>query len=492
MDEKTIYEQIGQRTDGNVYVSVVGPVRTGKSTFIKRLMEELVIPNIENQYRRERARDELPQSGSGKTIMTAEPKFVPEEAVEISPDGLANLSVRLIDSVGYMVEGAMGADEDGNPRMVTTPWFDQEIPMTQAAELGTKKVMESHGTIGIVITTDGTITDIPRADYIEAEGRAITDMEATGKPFVVLVNSVEPGGEVAQKVVEMLQATYGITAMAVNCLTLQEGGIRQILNHLLYQFPMSEVHFYLPSWVESLEYDHPMKVALFQAMGGQCQSVQRLSQLEPAVQAIGDLDCIAGYQLGQVDLGSGVVVCTLTFLESLFYEILGEKSGFTIENDGQLFSLLEQLALVKQEYDKVAKALEQVRATGYGVVSPTGDEIMLEPPEIVKKGNTYGVRMKASAPSIHMMQVGLKTEINPMVGDEKQSEDMHTYLMGEYDAGGDQLWESTIFGRSVAELVGDGMSGKLQGLSEDSRYKIKDALTKIVNEGASGLICIMV
>ncbi len=489
MDEKTIYEQIGQRTQGNVYVSVVGPVRTGKSTFIKRLMEELVIPNIENVYRRERAKDELPQSGSGRTIMTSEPKFVPEEAVEISPDGQVVLSVRLIDSVGYMVPGAMGAVEDGEPRMVTTPWYDYEIPMTQAAELGTKRVMEHHGTVGVVMTTDGTITDIPREDYVEAEGRAIVDMQATGKPFVVLVNSKNPTK--AQELAEELTAQYGVTAMAINCQTMEEQHIRQVFANLLYEFPVSQIHFYLPSWLEALEAGHTLKQALYQAVRDNGQQVARLRQVEQALGEIAHLDGLSGYQIRAMDLGTGIVSCALDFRKELYYEILSEKSGFPLENDGQLLSLLEQLAQVKQEYDKVADALEEVRATGYGIVMPTDGEMHLEVPEIVRKGGSYGVRLRASAPSIHMMRADIQTEISPVVGDEKQSEDLINYLVGEYEGSTERLWESNIFGKSVSQLVNDGLATKLKRMPVESRYKMKDALTRIINEGSNGLICVI-
>lgn len=491
MGQKSIYEQIGLRTDGNVYVCVVGPVRTGKSTFIKRFMEELVIPHIDNVYKRERAKDELPQSGSGKTIMTSEPKFVPEEAVEISPDGKAKLSVRLIDSVGYMVKGAVGATEDGQPRLVTTPWYDHEIPLTEAAELGTKKVMEDHSTIGIVMTTDGSITDIPRADYVEAEDRAIQDMKATGKPFLVLVNSKDPNAEAALRLCEQIRQKYGVSCMAVNCLEMSEDEIAGVLSGLLYEFPVTEMRFYLPSWLETLELEHPIKQALYEAMRRSAGQISKLCEAEPAVRNISQLESVENYKIKEVDLGTGVVSCVLTFPEALFYQVLGEKSGFSIQNDGELLTLLEQLATTKKQYDKVANALDEVRATGYGIVMPTTEEMHMEVPEIVRKGGSFGVRLKASAPSIHMMRADIQTEISPMVGDEKQSEDMINYLLGEYEGNTEKLWESNIFGKSLFELVNDGLSTKLKKMPEESRYKFKDALTRIINEGGNGLICII-
>lgn len=491
MEQKSIYEQIGLRTDGNVYVCVVGPVRTGKSTFIKRFMEELVIPNIDNVYKRERARDELPQSGSGKTIMTSEPKFIPEEAVEISPDGTAKLSIRLIDSVGYMVAGAIGADEDGKPRMVTTPWSDHEIPMTEAAELGTKKVMEDHGTIGIVMTTDGTITDIPREDYIEAEERAIRDMQATGKPFLVLVNSRDPNGEAAKRLCEQIGKTYHVCCMSVNCLLLEEQQITEILKNLLYEFPVAELQFFLPGWLDALEAEHTIKQALYESMRRSAGKVAKISEAEPAIREICQLESVLDYQIRSIDLGIGVVSCVLNFPEKLFYQVLSEKSGLAVEDDGDLMLLLEELAAIKKKYDRVANALDEVWATGYGIVMPGAEEMHLEVPEIVRKSGSYGIKLKASAPSIHMMRADIQTEISPIVGDEKQSEDLINYLVGEYEGNTEKLWESNIFGKSLFELVNDGLSTKLRKMPEDSRFKIKDALQRIINEGANGLICII-
>ena len=486
-----LYANIAERTGGNIYIGVVGPVRTGKSTFIKRLMEELVIPNINDLYQRERAKDELPQSGSGRTIMTAEPKFVPEEAVQISPDGTATLSVRLIDSVGYMVQGAIGAMEDGQPRMVTTPWFDYELPMTEAAELGTKKVMEDHCTIGIVVTTDGTVTDIPRSDYIEAEERAICDMQATGKPFVVLINSREPNGADAQALRDYICQTYHVNAMAVDCQGMHVQDLNELLKELLYAFPMREMRVFLPAWVQALEYDSPLKCALYDSLRKNADGIARLAEAENAIRTVCELEQICGYRIEEIDLGTGTVTCEIDFNEGLFYQILGQKTGFEIENDGQLLTLLTSLAQMKKEYDKISAALEEVRATGYGIVMPNSDEMHMQTPEIVRKGSAYGVKLKASAPSIHMMRADIQTEISPMVGDEQQSEELVNYLLGEYEGNTERLWQSNIFGKSVFELVNEGLTAKLRRMPEDARYKIKDALTKIINEGANGLICLL-
>lgn len=486
-----LYENIAQRTGGNIYIGVVGPVRTGKSTFIKRLMEELVIPNIDDLYQRERAKDELPQSGSGRTIMTAEPKFVPEEAVQITPDGTTSLSVRLIDSVGYMVSGAIGATEDGKPRMVTTPWFDHELPMTEAAELGTKKVMQEHCTVGIVITTDGTVTDIPRADYIDAEERAILDMKATGKPFLVLINSKQPHGDDARALQEYLSQMHGINALSMDCQTMQAGELSELLRQLLFAFPMRELRVFLPAWVQALEVQNPLKGSLYAALRAQAEAIGCLAQAEDALQKICELEHVGALRITEMDLGTGTVSCEIELHEGLFYRILGQKSGFEIEDDGQLLTLLTSLAQVKREYDKIAAALEEVRATGYGIVMPSGEEMHLETPEIVRKGSAYGVKLKASAPSIHMLRADICTEISPMVGDEQQSEELVKYLLGEYEGDPQKLWQSNIFGKSVFELVNEGLTAKLRRMPDDARYKLKDTLTKIINEGANGLICLL-
>lgn len=489
--EKSIYQEIAARTGGDIYVGVVGPVRTGKSTLIKRVMEELVIPNISDPYRKERARDELPQSGSGKTIMTSEPKFVPEEAVEISPDGTAKLRVRMIDSVGYMVAGAVGATEDGAPRMVTTPWYDHEIPMTEAAELGTKKVMEDHCSIGLVVTTDGTITDIPREDYLTAEDRAIGDMKATGKPFVVVVNSREPRGNAARELCSWIQETYQVKALCADCQTMSAQEIGELLRDLLYAFPMQELRVYLPRWMDGLEYDHPVKAVLYDALASRAGEISEMCQAETVLGTLTELEHVAGCRLREIDLGSGMVACELQFPESLYYDILSGKTGFTITGEGELMELLTELAQVKRSYDKIASALEEASATGYGVVMPTRGEMKLEAPEIVRKGSAYGVKLKAGAPSIHMLRVDLDTEISPMVGDEKQSQDLVNSLSEQYQTAPDQLWESNIFGKSVFEMVNDGLTTKLRRIPDDVRVKFRGSLARVVNEGATGMICII-
>ena len=485
---ESIYGDIAARTGGNVYIGVVGPVRTGKSTLVKRIMEALVIPGIADPYRKERARDELPQSGSGRTIMTAEPKFVPEEAVEISPDGVSKLRVRMIDSVGYMVEGAVGAMEEGAPRMVTTPWFDEEIPMTQAAELGTQKVMKEHCSIGLVVTTDGTITDIPRSDYVPAEKKAIEDMDKTGKPYLIIINTRNPDGEAAQTLRRELGEAYGRDPLVADCQSLDEGGIGKMLRALLYTFPLGRLEVHMPRWLDALEPEHPVKAALYGTLRQAAEGMANLGQAEAALEPLGALPQVRQWQVQSVDLARGRVVVVIRFPESLFYEILSARAGMPIGSDAQLLALLTELAAVKAEYDKISDALAAVKATGYGVVMPAAEEMTLQTPELLRRGGAYGVKLKAGAPSIHMVRVDIDTEISPMVGDEKRSQDLVNSLMGEDPR---QLWQSNIFGKSVYELIQEGLTAKVLGLPEEVRTKFRGTLTRIVNEGATGLICLI-
>lgn len=485
---ENIYADIAERTGGNIYIGVVGPVRTGKSTLIKRIMETSVIPHIHDTHLAERARDELPQSGSGKTIMTSEPKFVPEEAIEISPDGTSKLRIRMIDSVGYMIPGATGASEDGTPRMVTTPWYDHEIPMTEAAELGTKKVMQEHCSMGIVVTTDGTVTDIPRSDYEEAEGKAIRDMQATGKPFLVIINSASPASETARSVKTHIEGQYGALPVIADCQSLDQSGVTEILRMFLYSFPMRELHIRFPRWMDALEEDHPVKSAIYHSLLDICGKIQTLGQVPDLLQSIKETPSVEDVTLHTTDLASGRVTCTLIFPEKLFYNILSSKTGMQIENDAQLLNLLTELSAVKKQYDKIADALSSATATGYGIVMPSADEMVLQPPEVVRKGGAYGVKLKAGAPSIHMIKVDIDTEISPMVGGEQQSQDLISYLSAEDP---DKLWQSNIFGKSVYTLIQEGLTAKLLRTPEDVREKFRGSLTRIVNEGATGLICLI-
>jgi stage IV sporulation protein A len=491
MENRKIYEDIAQRTEGDIYIGVVGPVRTGKSTFIKRFMETIVIPNIENDYKRERARDELPQAGSGRTIMTAEPKFVPEEAVEIVLEGSARMSVRLIDCVGYMVEGAIGQEEDGRPRMVRTPWYDYEVPMAEAAETGTRKVIEEHSTIGLVLTTDGTATDLNREGYVEAEERVIEELKALGKPFLIVVNSQYPESPLAQTVCEGITAKHGVTCFAVNCAELSDGDVANIIKSVLFEFPVVEMGIHLPTWVEALPHSHPIKSTLYAAMLEAAGSLHRVRDVEGVMEALKSCPDILSVRQDAIHLGSGVAEATVELPRELFYRTLGEQSGFAITDDGDLMELLSGLAGVKSSYDKVADALRDVRETGYGIVMPGSDELTLEQPEIVKQGGRYGIRLRASAPSIHMLRADIETEVSPIVGTERQSEELVRYLLSEFDDQPDAIWQSNIFGKSLHDLVSEGLSNKLKKMPEDARGKLQETLQRIINEGSGGLICII-
>ena len=492
MNQSTcIYQDMAARTRNSIYIGVVGPVRTGKSTFIKRFMETQVIPHISDVYRRDRAKDELPQSGSGRTIMTAEPKFVPEEAVEVQLEEGVSFSVRLIDCVGYMVPGAVGQFEDLAPRMVMTPWYDYEIPMTEAAEVGTRKVIADHSTVGIVITTDGTVTDIPRQDYEEAEARVIRELQEIGKPFVVLLNSAQPEGETACRIAGDIDRRYGVKCIPVNCQTISEQQITGLMQSLLYEFPLQELSLYLPSWVEALPPEHPIKDSIYQTVREKARKLCHIRELDGALKGMCDCEVIENTAVRSIALGIGVAEAELQVPRRLFYDTLSQRSGLTVTDDGDLMQLLTQLGAAKQEYDKVADALRSARENGYGIVMPSVEELDLEDPEIVRQGGRYGVRMKASAPSIHMIRADIETTVSPIVGNEKQSEDMVNYILQEFEGDTSKIWNSNIFGRSFHEIVGEDLQAKLKRMPEDAQAKLRQALERIINEGGGGLICII-
>ena len=491
MNEHSIYEDIALRTGGDIYIGVVGPVRTGKSTFIKRFMETLVIPNIENVYVKERAQDELPQSGSGRTIMTAEPKFVPEDAVQINMDGGATFSVRLIDCVGYMVQGAVGQFEGDQERMVTTPWFDYDIPLTEAAETGTRKVISEHSTIGIVVTTDGSIGEIPREDYIEPENRVIAELKAINKPFLILINSAEPHSENAQALRAELAERHGVTCIVTNCMTLTPADIENIIKSVLYEFPVYEFGIFLPPWVDALPMEHSIKTMLLEAIRKSLMVIERVRDVEGAVEAIGGAENISLAAILEMDLGRGVVLTTLEIPRELFYTTLSEQSGFDIRDDGDLISLLTELSTVKREYDRVYLALRDVKESGYGIVMPSREELRLEEPEIVRQGGRYGVKLKASAPSIHMLMANIETEVSPAVGGERSSEDIISFLLQEFEGDASKIWESNMFGKSLYDIAGEGLNAKIKKMPEETQAKLQMTLQRIINEGSGGLICII-
>ena len=491
MEKTTLYQDIAKRTDGDIYVGVVGPVRTGKSTFIKRFMETLVLPNIESEARRERATDELPQSAAGKTIMTTEPKFIPEEAVKISVDQTASFQVRLIDCVGYIVPSALGYIENEQPRMVMTPWFDREIPFNMAAEIGTKKVITEHSTIGLVVTTDGSISDIPRAEYEEAEGRVIGELQEIGKPFVILLNCTQPRTPRSRELRQEMEEKYQVPVVAVNCLELDEDDIREILTRILYQFPVKEVALELPGWIMNLQRDHWLQKSIYQQARLCGETLDRIAGAKEALAALAECENIQDARIASIDLGSGSLRCRLEIPGGLFYRILGEATGLQIDGEEGLLPCMIELAAIKRKYDKISGALEEVAATGYGIVMPSLEELTLEEPEMMKQGGRYGVRLKASAPSIHMMQANITTEVAPIVGSERQSEELVHYLLQEFEENPAKIWESNIFGKSLHELVNEGLHNKLYRMPSDARMKMQETTERIINEGCSGLICII-
>ncbi len=491
MSDNSIYEDIAQRTGGDIYLGVVGPVRTGKSTFIKRFMETIVIPNIDNIYVRERARDELPQSGSGKTITTAEPKFVPEEAVSISVEGGITFSVRLVDCVGYMVRGALGQFEDGAERNVTTPWYDVEIPLTQAAEEGTHRVICDHSTVGIVITTDGSICGIPREDYIEAESRVINELREIGKPFVVVLNSAEPESAEAQSVLEEIKERYGVSCVCVNCLELGRSEVEMIISAALDEFPISEIGVYLPSWLEALSSDKGIKSVLYGEILQKMGTLKKLCQANAAVASLSESELVSNASLIAVSAGTGCISVRMELTDSLYYETISAETGFEIRNDAELMAILIEMGGIKREYAKIEAALREVRETGYGVVMPSSEDMRLEEPEIVKQGGRYAVRLKASAPSLHMIMTNVETEVSPALGGEQASEEIMNFLIQGYNGDISKLWDSNIFGKSLYDIASESLSKKLTDMSDATQLKLREAVEKIINDGSKRLICII-
>lgn len=491
MTNNNIYHDIADRTGGTVMLGVVGPVRTGKSTFIKRFMETLVIPNIEDVYMRERAIDELPQSGSGKTIMTAEPKFVPEEAAYIEVGEGIGFSVRLVDCVGYMVRGAAGQFEDGSERMVTTPWFDHEVTLTQAAESGTEKVINDHSTIGIVITTDGSICDIPREDYCEPESRVINELKEIGKPFVVLVNSAYPESEEATMLAKSIAEEYGVSCRAVNCRTLGENDIAKLMSEILYEFPLEETAITLPQWFGALESENELKAKLYDELICAYADTEKIRDIDAALSKISEMDCVESADIDGSDMGKGIISVRIEMPKSLYYETISAKSGFVINDDGDLMRLLGELYEIKCDYDHISKALNDVREKGYGVVLPRQCDMNIEEPQIVKEGGRYCVRMKASAPAIHMLKTGIETEVSPTVGGNSASEEIISFLLQGVEGDMSRLWESNIFGRSLYDIAEEGIYNKLSNLPDNARAKLQETLQRIINEGSGTLICIL-
>lgn len=489
MVKNDIYTDIAKRTDGDIYIGIVGPVRTGKSTFIKRFMEQLVIPNIESDFRRERAVDELPQSAAGKTIMTTEPKFIPEDAVEISVGENARFNVRLIDCVGYIVPSSIGYIENEAPRMVMTPWFSEEVPFNMAAEVGTRKVITEHSTIGLVVTTDGSISDIPRGEYEESEQRVINELKAINKPFVILLNCVDPKSGKAAELCREMEEKYSTAVIPVNCLELDSSDIDGILKQVLFSFPIKEINISMPKWITELPKGHWLKTEIFDCVRDAAKDVKTVRDARGIVDKIRECEDITYSDMKNIDLGKGSADISVTLRSELFYRILGETTGIEIKSESDLLPLLKDLTQIKKSYEKIENALREVEATGYGIVMPTIDELTLEEPEIVRQGGKYGVKLRASAPSIHMMKADIITEVSPIVGSEKQSEELVMYLLRDFEENPGKIWESNIFGKSLHELVNEGLHNKLYRMPMDARLKLQETLERIINEGCGGLIC---
>ena len=491
MENTKLYQDIAKRTDGDIYVGVVGPVRTGKSTFIKNFMDLLVIPNIDNEFKKERAKDELPQSAGGKTIMTTEPKFVPNEAIEITLDNNLKFKTRLVDCVGYLVDNAIGYLEDDMPRMVKTPWSEDEIPFEKAAEIGTKKVIEEHSTIGILVTTDGTITDIPRQDYIKAEERVVSELKNLNKPFVILLNSYEPNSAETQNLANKLSEKYNTSVIPINCAELSIEDINNIFSKVLYEFPAQRIAIKFPKWIDGLDFNHPLKSELMAEIKDAFNDANVLKDISNCSQKISKTEIIENTIVQDIQLGSGIVNIKIELKDELFYKILSEMTGVEIENEGDLFGIISELSTTKKRYDKISYALDEVERKGYGIVTPSIDELELEEPEMVKQGSRFGVKLKATAPSIHMIKTNVTTEVSPIVGSEKQSEELVNYLLSEFESDPKKIWESNIFGKSLHSLENEGLQTKLSKMPEDAQIKLQETLERIVNEGSGGLICII-
>ncbi len=491
MAERSIYEDIAKRTGGDIYIGVVGPVRSGKSTFITRFMQEMVLPNIESESARERARDEMPQSAAGKTVMTTEPKFVPDEGVCITVEGGVGMRVKMIDCVGYMIPEAMGTQENGEERMVHTPWREEPMPFCEAAEYGTRKVMCEHATIGVLVSCDGTVGEIPRASYIEAEQRLVREMKELGKPFAVVLNSKDPTSPVAVKLAEDLEASYGVPVALVNCLSMRAADIAGILHMILGEFPVTSVRFRVPAFAAALPAEHPIRRELNGHITRLADGVQCMADVEKSFAGLCECDLVRKAAVQELDMGSGKATLAIELAPELYYEVLSDLAGERVENERQLFTLIRELTDARAKYARVREALEAVEENGYGIVMPEVDDLHLEKPSIIKQSGGYGVRLSAAAPSIHMIRADIRTEINPIVGTEQQSEEFVKNILSEFESDPKQLWESNMFGKSLYQLVNDGLHEKLTHIPAEARRKLSETLERIVNEGANGLICIL-
>jgi len=491
MERYDIYRDIAKRTQGDIYIGVVGPVRTGKSTLIKRIMDVLVLPNIENAYKKERATDELPQSGTGKTITTTEPKFVPNEAVELVLKENAVFKLRMIDCVGYLVNGALGHQEEGKPRMVNTPWFEKQIPFEEAAEIGTRKVIKEHSTIGLVVTTDGSITDIERESYVEAEERVINELKEINKPFVMILNSKNPDSSATYELKAQLEEKHNVPVIIKDCAKLNMNDIHEILENVLFEFPVMEININLPGWLESIESSHWLKSSILGAIKSAATEVKKLRDVDGLVSSLSEVQNIKKVSLDAIKMGEGSALIDLVTLDNLFYKVIQEKTGYEIEGDYQLIGMITELARAKKEYDRVERALNDVMTIGYGLVPPSLDELTLEEPEMFRHGNQFGVKLRANAPSLHFIRADIATEVSPVVGTEKQSEELIKYLLEEFEQNPEKIWETNMFGKSLHDMVKEQLQNKLLMVPDDTRVKLQKTIQKIVNDGSGGLIAII-
>ena len=489
-----LYKDIEGRTGGEIYIGVVGPVRTGKSTFIKRFMDLLVIPNMEDVHNRERTKDELPQSAAGRTIMTTEPKFIPKEAASVMLSENTSVKVRLIDCVGYMVEGATGHIENDAERMVKTPWFDYEIPFSKAAEIGTKKVINDHSTIGIVVTTDGSFGELNREQYIDAEERTIGELKSLGKPFVVLLNTSRPDDDETIALVKEMMDKYNVTVMAVNCNQLKKDDINKILNGVLLEFPISEMMFYMPSYAELLDMNHEIKSSIVQLAKYILTKGKYMRDFDDMglKDIIEENQYIEDISVSERNLATGIVKIQIKLYEKYYYEVLSQYTGQQISNEFELVSTIRNLAAKKDEFDRVASAMEQVNAKGYGVVLPSREDIVMDEPEVIKNGAKYGVKIKAEAPSIHLIKANVLTELAPIVGDEAQAKDLMCFIKDNGKDGMEGIWNTNIFGKTIEQIVTDGIKTKIDKLSDETQSKMQETLQKITNDSRGGVICIII
>lgn len=490
MKSKSIYQDMVARTKSEIYIGVFGPVRSGKSSFIKKFMDTLVIPNMEDSALIERTVDELPQSSAGRTIMTTEPKFIPEQAIKIKLEDASVFNVRMIDCVGFIMPSAIGYIEENEPRMVKTPWFEEPIPFNMAAEMGTQKVITEHSTVGVLITSDGSITDIPRDEYEEAEERAVKEVNATGKPYVIILNCVYPNTDSAKKLAKELSEKYQVPVIPLNCIDMDESEIKEIIKTLLYMFPVNEVHFNMPKWVLSLDNSHTLKSSLVNLIRDNMY-INKVKEINNMLNSVSQNEYIEEVRVNELDLGSGTADVKVILKPDLFYKVLGERIGLDIKTESALYDYLVDMADIKKKYQKIEAALKCVEETGYGIVMPEMSDLTLEDPVVIKQNSKYGIKLRANAPSVHMMKANICTEITPLVGSEEQSEELIAYLMNEFSEDPVKIWSSNLFGKSINELVNEGIHAKLSKMPEDAREKVRETIERVINDGCSGLVCII-